>query len=171
MDAAANLRFPLREVLGLSRKESEEKIRVALDDVGLSGQGGLEVRELSGGMQKRLGIARTLVLSPEVALYDDPSAGLDPITSRQILTLIRRMKEKYAMTVVIVTSEPALTYDFTDRIGFLYNGDFLQTGTVDEIRGSRQPVVRQFMEGSLEGPLTAKAEAEAYIDPEGEADT
>lgn len=156
MSTGDNLRFPLRELLRLSRTDTEARMRKALEDVGLGGQEALEVRELSGGMQKRLGIARALVLEPEVALFDDPTAGLDPITSRAILELIKGLKERSGMTVLVVTSDPRQAYTLTDRIGFLYQGRFLEVGTQDAIRHSEIPVVRQFIEGRLEGPLTSR---------------
>ena len=158
MNTAQNLHFPLREMLRLKDPERTQRVRQALLDVGLSKEEEVSVKDLSGGMQKRLGIARALILSPEVALYDDPTAGLDPITARAINDLIRCMKEKYRMTVVIVSSDPRQIYADSDRIGFLCRGDFLLVGTPDEIRGSTNQVVRQFIEGNLEGPLTTERE-------------
>jgi phospholipid/cholesterol/gamma-HCH transport system ATP-binding protein len=156
LTCAQNLDFPLRELTALSQAERERKIEKALEEVGLVGQGALMVHEMSGGMQKRLGIARALILSPEAILYDDPTAGLDPITSRSILELILEMKRKYEMTVVLVTSQPDQAYRMADRIGFLYKGDFLQIGSSEIIQASSQPVVKQFVGGLLEGPLTVE---------------
>ena len=158
LSCGENLRFPLRELLRLTGAEAEARVARALEDVGLSGTETLMVSEMSGGMQKRLGIARALVLSPEAILYDDPTAGLDPVTSGAIIDLILAMKHKYEMTVVLVTSDPVQAMHLSDRIGFLYQGDFAQIGTPDEIRGSEVAVVRQFVLGLPEGPLTAPAE-------------
>ena len=110
--------------------------------------------KISGGMQKRLGIARALVLSPEVVLYDDPTAGLDPVTQRSINELILKMKNKYRMTIIVVTSDPGQAYQLSDRIGFLFRGGFLEVGATDSIRQSKNPTVEQFLNGLLEGPLT-----------------
>lgn len=149
-----NLEFTLRELLPLGPAAREQKISQVLGDVGLLGHQDLLPSQMSGGMQKRLGIARALVLSPEVVLYDDPTAGLDPITSRTILTLVEEMREKYEMTVVLVTSDPAQASRLCDRIGFLYEGKIQEIAEPAAMKHSRNPAVKQFMHGLLEGPLT-----------------
>lgn len=149
-----NILFPLREQGGLSRKEINAKARAILDQVGLGGSQRLWVHELSGGMKKRLGIARALVLSPQVVLYDDPTAGLDPVTSQAIVELICGMKKKDEMTVVMVTSDLEQAYRLADRVGFLYEGRFLAMEPPSSLRRSKQPVIKQFVHGELEGPLT-----------------
>lgn len=154
LSCGENLDFPLRELTKLSAEEREHQVRQSLGDVGLPGTEDLAVHEMSGGMQKRLSLARALVLQPEVLLCDDPTAGLDPITSRSILKLIFDVHKGYEMTLVLVTSEPAQTKQVCDRIGFLHHGTFLQTGTFAELRNSKNPAVKQFLRGSLEGPLT-----------------
>lgn len=148
-----NILFPLREQGGLSREEIKAKAREILDHVGLAGRERLWVHELSGGMQKRLGIARALVLSPQVVLYDDPTAGLDPVTSRTIVELILGMKKKDETTIVMVTSDLEQAYRLADRVGFLYEGRFLAMDPPSSLRGSQQPVIKQFVHGELEGPL------------------
>jgi phospholipid/cholesterol/gamma-HCH transport system ATP-binding protein len=154
LTCAENLHFPLRELTPLNERDRKRQVTQALADVGLVGQEELQIPEMSGGMQKRLGIARALVLSPEVILYDDPTAGLDPITSRSILSLIHRMRKKYEMTLIIVTSDPSQAYQICDRVGFLWHGHFVETGTPDEMKASKHPAVRQFLHGLLEGPLS-----------------
>ena len=149
-----NLRFPLKEVSGLAKDQIEIKVKQALEDVDLQGTENLFVHEMSGGMQKRLGIARAIVLSPEVILYDEPTAGLDPLTARSINQLIKKMREKYKMTLVVVTSDPVQAYALSDRVGFLYQGSFLEVSSTENIRNSENPVVRQFLRGLLRGPLT-----------------
>lgn len=156
LTAAQNLGFPLSE-LGVSREESHARITQALKDVGLEGQGALFPHEMSGGMQKRLGIARALVVIPEVILYDDPTAGLDPITSRSIVELILEVKEKYQQTIVVVSSDVKVAYALSQRIGFLFQGRFLEMGSVESIRRSPHAVVAQFVNGLLEGPLSEGA--------------
>jgi phospholipid/cholesterol/gamma-HCH transport system ATP-binding protein len=149
-----NLDFPLRTLTRLPRSERERKITAALESVGLAGTGALHVHEMCGGMQKRLGIARALLLEPELVLYDDPTAGLDPVTSRAIVDLIVRLKESSRMTIVVVTSDPALAYPISDRIGFLYRGKFRELAPPEELKKSQDAVVRQFLDGNTEGPLT-----------------
>jgi len=151
-----NLDFVLREVTSLSSVERKRKIAQALDEVGLTGAEGLMVHEMSGGMQHRLGIARALITSPEVVLFDDPTAGLDPITSRAILDLILGMKRKYRMTIVLVTSDPTQAIGISDRVGILCDGTFVTISASADISQSRDPLVRQFLFGLREGPLTTR---------------
>ncbi len=148
-----NLRFPLTELLGLDSKEREERVKRSLADVGLSGQENLALGEMSGGMQKRLGMARALALNPKVILYDEPTAGLDPLTSVQIHELILEARKKYGMTVVVSTTDPVQAMRLADRIGFLYRGRFVAVETPEKLRRSEHPAVEQFLKGEAEGPL------------------
>jgi phospholipid/cholesterol/gamma-HCH transport system ATP-binding protein len=148
-----NLLFPLRE-RGVSSAIAAKKVDKALDEVGLKGQGPLRVFEMSGGMQKRLGIARALLSSPEVILYDEPTAGLDPVTARSIYQLILDMKSLHEMSVVMVTSDVRAAYLCSSRIGLLWKGRFEMTGSVAEVRASKNPAVNQFFHARLQGPLT-----------------
>lgn len=147
-----NLLFPLREVLGLEGKEASERATNILAEVGLEGTENLFIHEISGGMQKRLGVARALLLSPSLLLCDDPTAGLDPVTSREIIELILEMKLKYGMTIVLSTSELSLAYR-CDKVGFLNDGRFLDIARPGVIQTSEIPEVHQFTHGLLEGPL------------------
>ena len=149
-----NLRFPLKMLTSLKSFEIEARVDRFLSDVGLSGTKDLMISEISGGMQKRLGIARALILFPEVVLYDDPTAGLDPITSKQIVDLILEMKNKYHMTIVLVTNDITRAFELSNRMGFLYGGDFIKIGTPKELGESHNPVISQFIRGDLQGPLT-----------------
>jgi phospholipid/cholesterol/gamma-HCH transport system ATP-binding protein len=155
LNCGDNLRFPIRECLKLTPAETETLVQRALADVGLSGTEDLRLNQISGGMQKRVGIARGLVLKPQLMLYDDPTAGLDPLTTRSISELIVSTTKKYLMTAVVVTSDLNLAYEIADRIGFLFNGKFQQIGTREEIKSSKDPVVHQFVNGLAQGPLTA----------------
>lgn len=141
-----NLRFPLRERLKLTAKECEARVASGLESVGLTGQAGLMVHEMSGGMQKRLGIARALLFSPRVLLYDEPSAGLDPITSRSINELIAQVRERHKMTVILVTSELAQAKQLATRIGLLADGNFEQTGDWKALTHSSNEMVSQFFQ-------------------------
>lgn len=157
LTCADNLRFPLNERLRLSRKEREKRVEEALEGVGLAGQGKLFVHEMSGGMQKRLGIARALLFSPRVILYDEPAAGLDPITSRTINELIRQMRDRYQMTVVMITSDLDQARQVCTRMGLMWNGRFEEQGTWSSLRASKNPVVHQFLHALPDGPLTEGA--------------
>lgn len=148
MTAEENLHFPLTE-RRLPKEEIEKRTREALADVGLSEHGRLFPHEMSGGMQKRLAIARALVLKSEVILFDDPTAGLDPVTSRTIVNLILNLKKKYGITFIAVSSDLKVAYALSDRIGFLCGGDFVETGSVEGIRHSENPVVQQFVRGEV----------------------
>ncbi len=157
LTCADNLRFPLDERLKLPRKEREKRVDAALEGVGLAGQGKLFVHEMSGGMQKRLGIARALLFSPKVILYDEPAAGLDPITARTINELIRQMRERYQMTVVMITSDLAQAHQVCDRMGLIWKGRFEEQGSWSALRASSNPAVHQFLHALPKGPLTQGA--------------
>ncbi len=157
LSCADNLRFPLNERLKLSRKDREKRVEAALEGVGLAGQGKLLVHEMSGGMQKRLGIARALLFSPKVILYDEPAAGLDPITARTINELIRQMRDRFQMTVVMITSDLGQAHQVCDRMGLMWNGKFEEQGSWASLRASKNPVVHQFLHALPEGPLTEGA--------------
>jgi phospholipid/cholesterol/gamma-HCH transport system ATP-binding protein len=149
-----NLRFPLTELKELGAEERERRVREALSDVGLSGQESLRPSEMSGGMQKRLGIARALSLLPKLIFYDEPTAGLDPLTSAQILDLIESARKKYSMSAVVSTTDPVQAFRLADRIGFLHRGKLAEVGSPEKFRRSQHPAVRQFLSGGAEGPLT-----------------
>ncbi len=149
-----NLRFPLSELLKLKGEEREARVREALSDVGLAGQENLRPSEMSGGMQKRLGIARALSLSPKIILYDEPTSGLDPLTSVQIYDLILKARDKYGMSAVIATTDPVQAFRLADRVGFLFRGRLIEVGTPNRLKASENPVLRQFLSGSPDGPLT-----------------
>jgi phospholipid/cholesterol/gamma-HCH transport system ATP-binding protein len=106
-------------------------------------------------MQKRLGIARALALDPEVIFYDDPTAGLDPITSRKIVDVIIRLKREKGSTVIAITNDMNRAYQLADRIGMVVDGGLIVTGTEQETKAHRDPRVHQFITGDLTGPLTA----------------
>lgn len=149
-----NIAFPLRERTLLSEQERTERAVHFLDEVGLSHASDLFPDEISGGMQKRLGIARALALSPQIIFYDDPTAGLDPITSRKIIELILKLKTEQKSTIVTVTNDMNRAYQMADRILFVCDGEVLETGSVEETKKSQDPRVHQFIQGLSNGPLT-----------------
>lgn len=149
-----NISFPLRETTTLSDWEITKKAEYFLDAVGIPHARDLYPDEISGGMQKRLGIARALALDPEIIFYDDPTAGLDPITSRKIIDLIMTLKKEKGSTVVAITNDMNRAFQMADRIGMVVDQELLITGTPEETKNHTDPRVHQFIRGLLAGPLT-----------------
>jgi phospholipid/cholesterol/gamma-HCH transport system ATP-binding protein len=149
-----NIAFPLREVTDLSEEKIEQTVDQYLQAVGLNTAKHLFPDEISGGMQKRLGIARALALNPQLIFYDDPTAGLDPITSRKIIELIIDLKKRNNSTVVAVTNEMSRAYQMADRIAMVVDRSVVITGNVQQTKESNDPRVHQFVHGELAGPLT-----------------
>lgn len=151
-----NVAFPLRETTSLSEEIIDGKVKFYLEAVGLNHVAGNFPDEISGGMQKRLGIARALCLEPEIIFYDDPTAGLDPITSRKIVDLILELQKKQNSTLVAVTNDMNRAYQLADKIGFVGRERFIFTGNVEQTKNFNNPSVQQFIKGALEGPLTTE---------------
>lgn len=152
-----NVAFPLRETTDLSEEEIQTKVDVFLKAVGISHAKNLYPDEISGGMQKRLGIARALALDPEIIFYDDPTAGLDPITSRKIADLILEMQKKNNSTVVAITNDIKRAYQLGDRIALVVDQELVVTGSPEQTQKHSDPRVQQFIQGALTGPLTKDA--------------
>lgn len=148
-----NVGFSLAQHSRLSPREIREVAREKLALVGLKGVEDLMPAELSGGMKKRVGLARAIVHDPQIMLYDEPTTGLDPIMADVINELIIRLKEQLKVTSIAITHDMTSAYKIADRIAMLYQGKILEVGTPDEIRASANPVVRQFITGSAEGPI------------------
>jgi phospholipid/cholesterol/gamma-HCH transport system ATP-binding protein len=153
MTVGENVGLPLVEHLKLPRDEVARRVRERLEWVGLKGVEGVKPSELSGGMRKRVGLARAIVMDPQFVLYDEPTTGLDPITADVIDQLIRNMQQRLSVTSVVVTHDLHSTFKIADRMAMLYGGKVVFSGTPDEVRGTRNPYVRQFMDGSSEGPI------------------
>ena len=149
LTVAENVALGLRK-RGLEDEEIEERVREALALVDLSGTEDRMPAELSGGMRKRVGIARAIALRPRYILYDEPTTGLDPVTSAVIDRLMVRTREHLGVTGVVVTHDMRSAYTVGDRIAMLYDGRIRQVGTVEEIQQTIDPVVRQFIEGRAE---------------------
>ena len=157
LSALENVVLPLEQTTGLPDMEIRSRGMEALRLLDLEAHCDRHPAELSGGMQKRLGIARALALRPSIIFYDDPTAGLDPITSRKIIELILRLRSEDRSTVVAVTNDMNRAFQMGDRIGMIVDGELIITGSPDETRRHEDPRVHQFIRGQLEGPLTALA--------------
>jgi phospholipid/cholesterol/gamma-HCH transport system ATP-binding protein len=153
MTVYGNVAFQLKEKTKLGRGEIRDRVIQALEDVGLKGMGNKYPAELSGGMKKRAGLARALIAAPAILLFDEPTTGLDPVISRSIHRLIQTTHEKYQYTAVVISHEVPGIFEISDKVAMLYNGKIEEYGTPREIENSSNPAVRQFITGSLEGPI------------------
>jgi phospholipid/cholesterol/gamma-HCH transport system ATP-binding protein len=148
-----NIAFPLRRLFNLSEEEIAERIAERLRVVSLPGFEDRMPSGLSGGQKKRVGVARATVSRAEIVLYDEPAAGLDPVTSQRIFELLRAEQRAAGATVVMVSSDLDRLLTVTDRVGMLYKGRLIFDGTTAEAKASSNPFVRQFIHGLTEGPL------------------
>lgn len=155
MTVYENIAFPLEEKTSLNRTEINVQVETALQEVGLKNINHKYPDELSGGMKKRVGIARALLLKPEIVLFDEPTTGLDPVIRRAIHQLIKQTQEKFGFTAVIVSHDIPDIFEVAHHVAMLYQGEILQFGTSEEIQGSQHPVVKQFISGSLDGPINS----------------
>jgi phospholipid/cholesterol/gamma-HCH transport system ATP-binding protein len=142
-----NVAMGLRKQQELTDREIQTRVHEALDLVDLPAVAERFPAELSGGMRKRVGIARAIALRPKYILYDEPTTGLDPVTSAVIDKLMIRMREKLGVTGIVITHDMRSAYTVGTRIAMLYEGRVRQVGTVDEIQHTTDPIVRQFIEG------------------------
>lgn len=149
-----NVGFALKQHTSLSDAEIRSAATEKLAMVGLHNIEDLRPSELSGGMQKRVGLARAIAMEPEILLYDEPTTGLDPINADMINDLIIAMREKLNVTSVAITHDMTSAYKIADRIAMLYQGRMLEVGTPEEIRQTENPYVRQFISGKAEGPIS-----------------
>ncbi len=150
MTVRENLAFPLIRHTDLDDKEIEERVKEMLSLVGLSDAIDKMPSELSGGMKKRIGLARALILKPKIMLYDEPTTGLDPVTSKEIAKLIIEMQEKFKMTNIVVTHDMVVALSTADRILLLENGKFIFDGTPDELLVSEINIAKKFLSPTLD---------------------
>jgi phospholipid/cholesterol/gamma-HCH transport system ATP-binding protein len=148
-----NVAFPLREKTNLPETEIQKRVEERLAQVGLAEMGYKYPAEVSGGMKKRAGLARALVMEPEIVLFDEPTTGLDPLLGKAIHKLIRDMHAKFGFTGVIVRHDIPEVFKISDRVAMLANGVIVEVGTTEQFVASKNPIVRQFLEGEMEGPL------------------
>jgi phospholipid/cholesterol/gamma-HCH transport system ATP-binding protein len=149
-----NVAFALREQGHLKEAAIREKVREKLALVGLHDVEHLWPAELSGGMKKRVALARAIAMEPKMLLYDEPTTGLDPIRADSINDLIVELRNRLKVTGVAITHDMTSAYKIADRIAMLYKGTIIAVGTPQQIRTSADPVVHQFITGSAQGPIT-----------------
>lgn len=151
-----NISFGLRMLTDLDEREIRRRVSEKLPLVGMEGIEQLMPAELSGGMKKRVALARAIAMNPKYILYDEPSTGLDPIMADVINNLILNLQEKLNITSIVVTHDMVTAYKVSDRIAMLYQGRIEEIGTPEEIKETKNSVVRQFITGSSEGPIKMK---------------
>jgi len=153
MTVADNVAFPLRRRGELDDAEILKRVSERLRRVGLAGSEEKLPSELSGGMKKRVGIARATIAKPDIVIYDEPSAGLDPVTTSKVYDLLLADQAETSGTVVAVSSDIEALASFTETIAMIYKGQVIYVGPSETIRDAENPIVRQFVRGDLEGPL------------------
>ena len=154
LSVGENVAFGLRRYTRHTKREIEAIVAESLDKVGLRGVEALMPYELSGGMKKRVGLARAIAYKPQIILYDEPSTGIDPIRADSINDLINQMKRDLGVTSVVITHDMVSCYKVADRVAMLFNGIIVETGTPAEIQATANPIVRQFITGQASGPIT-----------------
>jgi phospholipid/cholesterol/gamma-HCH transport system ATP-binding protein len=150
-----NVAFPLREKTKLGEGEIRKKVEERLDQVGLERMGYKYPAELSGGMRKRAGLARALVLDPEIVLFDEPTTGLDPVLATGIHQLISRTQKTFGFTAVVVSHTIPQVFEISDYVAILAGGVIEEMKPTPEFKASQNPVVQQFIRGETEGPIQA----------------
>lgn len=153
MTVGENIAFPLRRLFDLTEEEIAARVTDRLKVVSLPGYEDRMPSGLSGGQKKRVGVARATVTQGEIVLYDEPAAGLDPVTSQRIFELLRAEQRAARSTVIMVSSDLDRLLTVTDRVGMLYRGRLIFDGTTEEAQTSTDPRVKQFVHGLTEGPL------------------
>ena len=161
LSVEGNVAFPLEQRGGVAPEEMAVRVAERLRAVGLAGSEGKLTAELSGGMKKRVGIARATVADAELVIYDEPTAGLDPVTTQKIYDLLTADQARTGAAVLAVSSDVMALAQFVDEIAFLYRGRIQYRGPAQSITDAPDPLVRQFVRGELEGPLDDGAGAGA----------
>jgi len=142
-----NVALPLKEHTRLSKEEISRRVKEKLKLVGLEDVEGMKPADLSGGMKKRVGLARAIIRNPEIILYDEPTTGLDPIVAATINELVLALETKLKITSLAVTHDMASAYKIADRIAMIHDGRIIEIGTVEQIKNTENPVVRRFISG------------------------
>lgn len=158
-----NVGFAMLEHTNATREEMEKRVKECLALVGLKDIENKKPAELSGGMKKRVGLARAILVRPQIMLYDEPTTGLDPIMGDSINDLIVKLHSKLNVTSIAVTHDMTSAYKIGNRIAMLYNGKIIADGTPDEIKNTKDPIVKQFITGAGTGPITEGIDFEHLI--------
>ncbi len=148
-----NVAFGLRRRRRLPQDQIKKIVAEKLALVGLPGTEGMYPSQLSGGMAKRVGLARAIAMSPEILLYDEPTSGLDPVVASVVDELIMQMRDKLGVTSVVVSHNLPSIFRISDKIAMIHNGEVLATGTPEQIQNCDNAIVRQFIEGKSHGPI------------------
>lgn len=164
MTVGENVSLALREHTKLEENVINIVVKIKLELVGLRGFENLMPSELSGGMKKRVGLARAIAMDPEIVFYDEPTAGLDPIVAGVIDKLILDLSKKLSITSVVVTHDMGSAFRIADRIAMLYEGRVVEIGTKEEIKQSKNGVVRQFIAGNPDGPIKFFQQKDDYLE-------
>jgi phospholipid/cholesterol/gamma-HCH transport system ATP-binding protein len=153
MTVGENVGFPLREHTDLPEERIMDVVCEKLRRVGLEDVESMMPVDLSGGMKKRVGLARAIVMDPEIVLFDEPTTGLDPIMADSVAELMLETQRALKTTYIVITHDIQLTYKIADKVAMLHEGKIIAEGSVDEIKHNTNPVLKQFLEGSAEGPI------------------
>jgi phospholipid/cholesterol/gamma-HCH transport system ATP-binding protein len=153
MNLYDNVAFPLRQHTRLSERVVRQIVMARLAEVGLAGAERRMPNELSGGMRKRAGFARALVLEPRILLFDEPDSGLDPVRTALLCDLIRDIQRRYRSTAVVISHDTKAVFDVADNVILLHDGRVVEQGSREQVRESTHPFTRQFVRGAVDGPL------------------
>jgi phospholipid/cholesterol/gamma-HCH transport system ATP-binding protein len=164
MTVGENVSLPLKEHTRLDRSVIDIVVKMKLEMVGLRGFEDLMPSQLSGGMRKRVGLARAIAMDPEIVFYDEPTAGLDPIVAGVVDKLILDLSKKLQITSVVVTHDMKSVFSIADRVAMLYEGKVLEVGTPDQIKNSKNQMVQQFINGSPDGPIRFFQQKDDYLE-------
>ena len=163
LSVGENIAFGLKRLTDLNKSEIDERVEEKLALVGLEGIEHLKPAELSGGMKKRVALARAIAMNPKYILYDEPTTGLDPIMADVINDLIIHLQKELNITSIAVTHDMVSAYKISNRLAMLYEGKIHQSGTPQEIKTSKDPVVQQFITGSGKGPIKMRLKEKGYV--------
>lgn len=153
MTVGENVAFPLREHTEMPEADLKKVVKEKLRKVGLKDIENMMPADLSGGMKKRVGLARAIAMDPEIVLFDEPTTGLDPVMSDNIATLILDTQRDLKTTYIVITHDIPLTYKIADKVAMLHEGKIVEQGNVDYMKNCTNPILRQFLEGRAEGPI------------------
>ena len=163
MTVGRNVALPILAHTELEKTVVDFMVKLKLEMVGLGGFEDFRPGQLSGGMQKRVALARAIALDPEVILCDEPTSGLDPVVAGVIVKLITDLREKLRITAVVVTHDLEHAFQMADQVVMLYQGRMVARGSPEEIRNHPDPVLQQFLQGNPEGPISTRRSGEEFL--------